>query len=137
LPAAQLKNREPDVSNNTNVDNFLAMYSPAVRDLAQQLRILIRRVLPAAIEQVDLPANIICYGTDRSYEGRICGIAPAKDHVSLLFYHGSELADGEHLLEEDRMRARHVNIRSAADIENPALAALLVSAVARRAAKPQ
>jgi hypothetical protein len=123
------------VSNNTNVDNFLAMYSPAVRDLAQQLRALIRRVLPAAIEQVDLPANIISYGTDRSYDARICGITPAKDHVCLLFYNGSELTDTEHLLEEDRMRARHVNIRSAADIENPALRALLEQAVARPIAK--
>jgi len=135
LLAAQLKNREPDVSNNSNVDNFLAMYSPVVRDLAQQLRTLIRRVLPAAIEQIDLPANIISYGMDRSYDARICGIMPAKDHVSLLFYNGSELADEQHLLEEERMRARRVNIRSAADIENPALQRLLELAVARPIAK--
>ena len=117
---------------SNRIDDFLAMYGPTVRDLAQQLRTLIRRVMPAAIEQVDLPGNIISYGMDRTYEGRICGIMPSKTHVSLLFYNGSELSDGEHLLEDERMRARRVNIKSPADIENPALQALLASAAARK-----
>ena len=68
-----------------SIEDFLAVCSPAVRDLAQQLRGLIRRVMPNAIEHVDLPSNIIGYGYDRTYANLICAITPYKAHVSLLF----------------------------------------------------
>ena len=113
---------------SNNVDNFLAVCSPAVRDLAQQLRSLIRRVMPNAVEQVDLPSNIIGYGNDRTYSGLICGITPYKAHVSLLFIHGAALPDPEHLLEGESKGARRVRIATPADIDNPALEALLASA---------
>jgi hypothetical protein len=112
----------------SSVDNFLAMCSPAVRDLAQQLRSLIRRVMPSAVEQVDLPSNIIGYGFDRTYAGMICGITPLKAHVSLLFAHGATLPDPDHLLEGEGKEARRVRIATPADIDNPALQALLTSA---------
>ena len=41
----------------SSVDDFLAICSPEVRDLAQQLRGLVRRVMPTAVEQVDLPSK--------------------------------------------------------------------------------
>jgi hypothetical protein len=113
---------------SNSVDNFLAMCSPAVRDLAQQLRSLIQRVMPSAVEQVDLPSNIIGYGLDRTYAGLICGITPYKAHVSLLFTHGATLPDPEHLLEGEGKGARRVRIATSADIDNPAVQALLTSA---------
>jgi hypothetical protein len=112
------------------VDDFLAAYSPTVRDLALQLRALIRRVMPKTIEQIDLPANMITYGLDRSYGGLVCGITPQHAHVSLVFANGVALPDTEHLLEGTGKQVRHLKIRLPADIEAPALLALLTAAAA-------
>jgi hypothetical protein len=115
---------------SNSVDDFLAVCSPAVRDLAQQLRSLIRHVMPTAIEHVDLPSNIIGYGFDRTYANLICAITPYKAHVSLLFIRGATLPDPEHLLEGEGKAARRVKITTAADIDDPAVQALLASAAA-------
>ncbi len=113
-----------------SIDDFLAVCSPAVRDLAQQLRGLIRRVMPTAIEHVDLPSNIIGYGFDRTYANLICAITPYKAHVSLLFTRGATLPDPEHLLEGEGKTARRVRIATPADVDDPAVKALLTSAAA-------
>ena len=115
---------------NNSVDDFLAVCSPAVRDLALQLRTTIRRSMPGALEQVDLPSNMIGYGFDRTYTGLICSITPYKAHVSLMFAHGAKLPDPSHLLEGAGKGVRHVQIRTPADIENPAVQALLAAAAA-------
>jgi hypothetical protein len=113
---------------SNSVDGFLAICTPAVRDLAQRLRALIQHTLPGAVEQVDLPSNMISYGHNRSYDGLICGITPSRGHVSLLFAHGAALPDPDHLLEGEGKGARRLKIATPADVENPALQALLVSA---------
>jgi hypothetical protein len=43
------------------VDELLAGYSPAVRDLALKAHALVRDVMPAATEQVGAPAKLIAY----------------------------------------------------------------------------
>ncbi len=116
----------------SSIDDFLAICSPAVRDLALQLCRLIRRVMPAAIEQVDLPSNYIGYGCDRTYTGIICAVTPYKTHVSLSFAHGVTLPDPEHLLEGEGRLVRRVRISTPADIDNPAVRALLTSALTAR-----
>ena len=101
----------------------------------QQLRDLIRRVMPNAFEEVDLPSNLIGYGFDRSYAGLICGITPYKAHVSLLFAHGATLPDPEHLLEFNGKVARRVRFTTLADIGNPAVQKLLTAAAGARTGK--
>ena len=113
------------------VRDFLASYPPEVQKLALALRVLILRVLPSAIEQVDPPSKIIAYGTDRTYAGLICAIALFKAHVNLMFARGAELPDPEHLLEGTGKRARHVKITARAEVENPALRTLLETAAAK------
>jgi hypothetical protein len=110
------------------LDQFLASYHPEVQELALALRTLILRVLPSAIEQVDPPSKIIAYGTDRTYAGLICAIAPYKAHVNLMFARGATLPDPEHLLEGMGKRARHVRITERAEVENCVLRTLLEAA---------
>jgi hypothetical protein len=107
---------------------FLASYSPEVQALALAVRALILRVVPSAIEQVDPPSKIIAYGTDCTYAGLVCAIAPYRAHVNLMFALGAELPDPEHLLEGTGKRARHVRITERAEVENPALRTLLETA---------
>ena len=112
-----------------DIEQFLAPYAPGVRDLAWKLRAVIREVMPEAIEQLDPPAHLIGYGIDRTYKGLICGITLHRAHINLMFARGTELPDPQHLLVGTGKRARHVKIQQAAEVENPALRALLVAAL--------
>ena len=108
-----LNDGQPETSEALSA--FLASYSPQVQELALALRALILRVLPSAIEQVDPPSKIIAYGSDRTYAGLICAIAPYQSRVNLMFARGAELPDPEHLLEGTGKRARHVKITARAE----------------------
>jgi hypothetical protein len=53
---------------SSELETFLTPYSPMVQQLALKLRILIREVMPDAIEQLDAPAHLVGYGLDRTYK---------------------------------------------------------------------
>src|SRR5215475_8775306 len=114
---------------SSEIEQFLTPYSPMVQALALKLRTLIREVMPDAIEQLDPPAHLIGYGLDRTYKGLICGITLHTAHINLMFARGTELPDPNRLLVGAGKRARHINIRQAAEIENPAVGALLMAAL--------
>jgi hypothetical protein len=116
---------------SSELEQFLAPYTPAVQALALKLRALIREVMPEAIEQLDAPAHLIGYGFDRTYKGMICCITLHKTHINLMFARGTELPDPEGLLVGTGKRARHVTIRQAADLERPCVRILLVAALQR------
>ena len=114
---------------SSELEQFLAPYTPEMRELALKLRALIREVMPAAIEQLDPPAHLIGYGLDRSYKGLVCGITLHKAHINLMFARGTELPDPEGLLVGTGKRARHITIRQEAETENPGMRTLLVAAL--------
>ena len=111
------------------VDGFLAHYSPGIREIALKARALIQSVIPGAIEQVDATSKIIAYGYARDYKSLICAIAPQKSYVNLMFARGAELPDPAGLLEGTGKRARHVKLKSPAEVENPAVRTLMMEAV--------
>jgi hypothetical protein len=113
----------------SDVESFLASYNQDVRDLAWKVRALIRDVMPAAVEQLDPSANLIGYGVDCTYKGLICGITLHKAHVNLMFAKGSELPDPQGLLTGTGKRARHIKIQPGAEIDTPAVRALLEAAM--------
>ena len=114
---------------SSELEPFLAPYSPVIQQLALKLRALIRAVLPEAIEQLDAPAHLIGYGLDRTYKGLICGITLHKAHINLMFARGTDLPDPEDLLVGAGKRARHITIRQAAELANPAIETLLRAAL--------
>jgi hypothetical protein len=116
---------------NSELEQFLAPYTPEVRELTWKLRTVIREVMPEAIEQLDPSAHLIGYGVDRTYKGLICGITLHKAHINLMFARGTELPDPDRLLIGTGKRARHIAIQQAADLEKPAVRALLVAALER------
>jgi hypothetical protein len=113
----------------SELESFLAPYSPVIQQLALKLRALIREVMPNAIEQLDPPAHLIGYGLDRSYKGLICGITLHTAHINLMFARGTELPDPEGLLVGTGKRARHVTIRQEAELDSPAIRTLLRAAL--------
>ncbi len=73
---------------------------------------------------------IVAYGHDRTYAGLICAIAPFRAHVNLMFANGARLPDPAGLLEGTGKHARHVKLRTAADVDRPGVRALLEAAIA-------
>lgn len=106
------------------VRDFLARYSAAVQETAQQLRRVVLETVPDAIEQVDRPARMIAYGFARTYRDTVCVIIPHKTGVNLGFPRGVELPDPEGLLEGEGKKTRHVKITGAM-VAKPAVRALI------------
>ena len=117
---------------NMTIEEFLAAYSPEVRDLTRKARALVLNVIPDAVEQIDAASKLIGYGCGLKYADLICVIMPLKSAVNLGLYRGTELADPTGLLEGTGKRNRHVKLRDESAIENPALAELLKAAVAAK-----
>lgn len=120
--------------NETPAEEFLAAYSPEVRDLALKTRALVQEVIPTALEIVDPPSKIIAYGFSRKYADLVCAIAPYKTYINLIFSKGTELPDPEGLLTGTGKRARHVRINTVEDIQRPGVRALLKTAMEMRSA---
>jgi hypothetical protein len=107
--------------DDKEIQNFLDRYLPQVQAISLELRKLVFRVVPEAIEQLDLPARMLAYGFDRSYRGMICVVMPLKSAVNFGFPHGVELVDPDGYLEGSGKRARHVKVKDFSLIDLPAL----------------
>lgn len=112
------------------LEEFLAPYSPEVKDLVMQARLRVNDTIPGLIEIVDPPSKIIAFGFSSRYRDLVCAIALYKTYVNLMFARGTELPDPNHLLEGAGKHARHVRIRQPDGIQNPGLPALLQAALA-------
>jgi hypothetical protein len=115
-------------SMSSNLDQLLSSYSPETQELAMQARSLILKTIPKLQEQVDLPGKLVGYGFSSKYADTICVIMPAKAWVTLGIGRASELPDPSNLLEGKGKVHRHVKLRTAADVNAPALRQLLRAA---------
>jgi hypothetical protein len=116
----------------TALDDFLSTFTPPVREIALKTRDLVLSVMPDAVEQIDLPAKLLGYGTDTTYAGTVCVIMLLKDSVNLGFARGTSLPDPSGLLKGTGKRARHIKFKSPDEIDNPAVRTLLEAAVHQR-----
>jgi len=113
-----------------DVDEFLALYPPVVRDIAVAARDLVAQMVPNATETVDRSARLIGYGYGPGYKNTICTLLLSQTGVKVGIARGSELSDPTHLLQGSGKVHRHVQLRSVADVANPGLKQLLEAAVA-------
>ena len=95
--------------------------TPAIRDLALAACALIQRLVPNAVELMDTSYQAVTYGTGKTMRGQLCYVAAFNQYINIGFYNGIDLPDPQKLLEGTGKRMRHVKIRQAADLENPAL----------------
>ena len=114
---------------NKTVNEFLASYGPDIRRLAMKARSLIRKVVPGVQEQVDTSAKIIGYGFGPKYADLICVLMPTKAGVNLGFYRAVELPDPKGILEGTGKLHRHVKLKAEADLDSPAVRAMLKAAL--------
>ena len=117
-------------SRKSEADALLAAYPDAVRDLADAARRALAKALPGATEGVDKSAKLLGYSYGQGYKGLVCTLLLSKTGVKVGIFRGSELPDPAGLLRGAGKVHRHVQLRSAADLERPELKRLLAAALA-------
>ena len=114
--------------SDQDVQELLANYSPAVRELALQLRKLVRGLMPGAEEKVYAGWKTIGYSVGGGMKGQFCSISPAKDHVKLFLTRGVELDDPGRLLEGTGKGLRHIKITTPEAVNKQEVKALIEAA---------
>lgn len=114
----------------SEADAFLATYADDVRELADAARKALAKALPGAAEGVDRPAKLLSYSYGPGYKGLVCTLLMSKTGVKLGIFRGSELPDPAGLMQGAGKVHRHVQLRTAADLERPELKRLLAAALA-------
>src|SRR5215471_19003479 len=126
-----------DKAPEEQLADFIAKYTPEVGALAQAALAKMRARLPGAFELVYDNYNALAIGfgpTERASDA-IFSIALYPRWVSLFFLRGADLSDPQKLLKGSGKQVRHIVLESAADLDKPAVKALMNRAL-ERSAKP-
>ena len=88
---------------------FLAGYPPAIQDVAERLRAVVRRAVPDAVERVRTGWRLIGYDVPAGRRSRYFAfVAPEPEHVHLGFEYGVWMADPDGLLRGAHLQLRKV-----------------------------
>jgi hypothetical protein len=118
-------------SPKKQLDDFIARYSPEVQALARATLAGMRARLPGAIQLVYDNYNALAIGfgpTERASDA-IFSIALWPRWVSLFFLQGTRLADPKQLLKGTGKVARHLVLKNAQDLDDPAVQDLIARAL--------
>lgn len=108
--------------------DFLAKYSPEIAALAQATLAKMRERLPGAVELVydNYNALAIGFGPNEKASDAIFSIALYPRWVSLFFLQtGARLPDPKKLLKGNGKLVRHIVMKDASDLDNPAIKLLM------------
>jgi hypothetical protein len=122
-----------DKAPEEQLAGFIAKYTPEIGALGQATLAKMRERLPAAIELVYDNYNALAIGfgpTERASDA-IFSIALYPRWVSLFFLRGADLADPQELLKGSGKQVRYIVLESAADLDKPAIKALMKRALER------
>jgi hypothetical protein len=118
------------MSSSQHIDAFLAAYPEQVRQTASAARRLLKSTLPGVAETVNESARLLGYSYGPGYKGLVCTLIMSQTGVKLGIFRGSELPDPKQLMAGTGKVHRHVQLRTADDIEQPGLNQLLKAALA-------
>ena len=124
-----------DRDTERRIEAFVARYTPAIAAQLRDARQRLRAHFPRGVEMVFDNYNALVFGigpTDRSRESFI-SIAGYPKWVTLFFLEGADLHDPEGLLEGDGKQVRGIRLKTPADVDSPAVVALIAQAAASRA----
>lgn len=118
------------------IDGFLARYAPPIEALLREARSRVRRLFPRGHELVYDNYNALVFAISPSGRTPDCflSVTGYPRWVTLFFAHGNELDDPQGLLEGEGKHIRGVRLTQAADLDSPALRALIDQAVQLRQA---
>jgi hypothetical protein len=114
---------------------FLDAYAPEIAEEARAALAKLRKRIPGAVELVydNYNALAIAFATTEKLADAVFSITLYPRWVSLFFTHGKGLPDPRKLLRGSGARIRHIQLESAATLDDPAVRALVDAALARAA----
>ena len=128
-PKQQSEHSAANAKERPTPEQFLAVFPPDARELANQLRELIKQTIPNIIEAVYPGWKLIGYREQDGKRSRyFCFVAPFEGRVMLGFEYGVLMADAAGLLEGDGKQVRYVTLRNDADLRPHELSALIAEA---------
>ncbi|MCK9684847.1 DUF1801 domain-containing protein [Scleromatobacter humisilvae] len=117
------------------IAGFMAKYTPAIAAQLRDARQRLRAHFPRGVEMVFDNYNALVFGigpTDHTRESFI-SIAGYPKWVTLFFLDGASLHDPDGLLEGEGKQVRGIRLKTPADMDAPAIIALIEQAIATRA----
>lgn len=121
----------------TQLNAFVARYTPEIAATARAALARLRRQVPGAVEMVYDNYNALVIGfspSERASEA-VMSIALFPKWVTLFFLQGAGLPDPKGLLKGSGTRVRGITLDTAADIDTPAVRALIRAALERAAVR--
>jgi hypothetical protein len=113
------------------LDGFLSKFTPDVAALAKGVLAKMRKRLPGAVRPVydNYNALAIGFGASDRLRDVVFSIAVYPRWVSLFFFHGIGLNDPDKLLKGSGNQVRHIVLKNAAMLDDPAIIALMDQAL--------
>ena len=114
------------------IATFVDRYTPAIAAHLRDARQRLRAHFPRGVEMVFDNYNALVFGigpTDQSRDSFI-SVAGYPKWVTLFFLDGAGLDDPDGLLEGTGKQVRGIRLKSPADMDSPAVAALIAQAIA-------
>ena len=120
-----------DKAPEEQLAGFIAKYTPEIGALCQAALAKMRERLPGAIELVydNYNALVIGFGPTERASDAIFSIALYPRWVTLFFLRGVDIPDPQKLLKGGGKVVRHIVLESAADLDKPAVKALMKRAL--------
>ena len=119
-----------DAAVESQVDAFLAKYAPEIEAQLRDARARLRAAFPRGVEMVFDNYNALVFGIGPSAKSSesFISIAGYPRWVTLFFLRGVDLDDPHGLLEGAGSQVRSIRLKSPADLDSPAIAALVAQA---------
>ena len=110
-------------------EEFLSPFPPAVQELANELRALVKETVPHVKEAVYTGWQLIGYRVGKGRrDAYFCFIAPFPNRIMLGFEYGVQLFDPELRLEGEGSQVRYLTVREQADIQPEVFRAFIAEA---------
>jgi hypothetical protein len=124
--AAPKRKRTP---RETTPEDILKPCCPAVRKIAEEVRFLVRHVVPTATEKAYPGWRGIGFRDPQA--GYVFGLFPKADHVRLFFERGAEFVDPDGVFAppDGLKQGRYVELRTVIDAKKPSLRRMIIRAV--------
>ena len=117
------------VGGNGTFEEVIASATPEIQALTRDARALLANVMPGITEVPWARQKIAGYGVGpKKMSEHFCYLAPFKKHLNLGFFYGADLPDPQSLLEGAGKDLRRIKIRSAEQLKQPAVRALIEQA---------
>jgi Domain of unknown function (DU1801) len=113
------------------LSGFIAKFSPEIAALAKAVLAKMRKRLPGAVELVydNYNALAIGFGPGERASEAVFSIALFPRWISLFFLQGANLHDPQKILKGSGTRARHIVLKDAGSLDDPAIQALIAQAL--------